>query len=178
MKSAKKQPVKTEWNDMLEHQLDDMQLQLKEIAKTVAYLRAAKYYKVTPEHLTVLVAADYQKKLKLIEKVAVWVRNKGGTFTVGKKHEDGTIYSWKAKFQLDSKTVLLFDIGRYHGADIYDKALDFEALLIRNKTRSVRHFVENDQETHDLVSTASLNVWYKKALKEHKTLWPAVASKK
>lgn len=165
--AAKKLPVKKEWTDTLEHQLIELQSHLKETASAVAFLDAARYYKVSPEYLTTLIAAEYQKKLKLVEKVAAWARTKGGTLVTGKKHEDGTIYSWKAKFQLDKRTELIFDIGRYHGPDIYDKPLDFEAIFIHNKSRLRRHFVDNYTDTHDLTKISDIERWYKKGVKEH-----------
>lgn len=165
--AAKKLPPKHEWTDSLEHQLKELQAHLTETASTLAFLKAARYYQVTPEHLKTLIAADYQKKLKLMEKVAEWVRTKGGTFVTGKKHADGTVYSWKAKFQLDKRTELIFDIGRYHGPDIYDKSLDFEAIFVHNKSRLRRHFVDGHMDTHDLTKISDLERWYKKGLKEH-----------
>lgn len=175
--AVKKLPNKNAWNDKLEHQLTEIQHQLQSLGYMAGVLRAAKHYDVTPEHLTTLVATQYQKNLKLMEKVAVWVREQGGTFVQGKKHADGTIYSWKVKFQLDGKIELLFDIGRYHGLDIYDKALDFEAMFIPNKSRTRRQFVDHDSSMHDLETIADIKRWYKTALKEHAAMQKAALKK-
>jgi hypothetical protein len=156
-----------EWTGQLDDQLTEMEKHLKELAVAVTFLKAARLYEVTPEHLTVLMQKEYERKLNLIEKISAWAKTLGGTCKPGRKHEDGQFYQWTVKIPLDTKHEVVFDIGRYHGPDIYDHPLDFASKFGKKGSR-VMYWVDDHGGEWPLEKITDIKSTYTKAVKHHK----------